>query len=508
MKAEALSELQRRAVLWYSTLRRTSNDVFLPLFHDSHRWLVLMGGAGSGKSNFAARKVIERCMGEPGHRFLVCRKVAATLRESCYALLCAELERYYPASGIRATVSPMQIRFPNGSVILFGGLDDSEKLKSIHRITSVWIEEASECDEADADQLNLRLRDESPYYRQIIVTFNPISATHWLKKKFFDRTADNVRTVRSTYRDNRFLPAEYGEELERYRDTDPYYYAVYALGEWGVLGQTVFPAAAVTERLAQIRACAEDARVGLYVYEQSASGKPFGRHFAEAEDGCVTVWAAAEPGVPYVIGADTAGEGSDAFCAHVLDNRTGEQAAVLRMVNGEAEFAAQLYCLACEYNEAYLAVEANFSTYVNTVLAQWGYANLHIRETEDTYTGRLRKSYGFLTTAKNRNLIIAELVTAVRGSLDLIHDARTLEEMLTFVRNEDYRPEAEAGAHDDLIMSLAIANHVRPMQRRVADVPERAKVKWTADMWEDWRSASADEKEYLLTRWGDPGIRR
>lgn len=254
-----------------------------------------------------------------------------------------------------------------------------------------------------------------------------------------------MRTVRSTYRDNRFLPAEYGEELERYRDTDPYYYAVYALGEWGVLGRTVFPAAAVTERLAQIRAGAEVSRCGLYVYEQSAAGKPFGRRFAEAEDGCVTVWAAAEPGVPYVIGADTAGEGSDAFCAHVLDNRTGEQAAVLRMVNGEAEFAAQLYCLACEYNDAYLAVEANFSTYVNTVLAQWGYSNLHVRETEDTYTGRLHKSYGFLTTAKNRNLIIAELVTAVRGSLELIHDARTLEEMLTFVRNEDYRPEAGGG---------------------------------------------------------------
>ena len=76
MKAEALSELQRRAVLWYSTLRRTSNDVFLPLFHDSHRWLVLMGGAGSGKSNFAARKVIERCMGEPGHR-CACDKVSS-----------------------------------------------------------------------------------------------------------------------------------------------------------------------------------------------------------------------------------------------------------------------------------------------------------------------------------------------------------------------------------------------------------------------------------------------
>lgn len=507
MRAEDLSEDARRAVTWYGALRRTSNEVFLPLFFDRHRWLVLMGGAGSGKSNFAARKVIERCLGEPGHRILVCRKVAATLRESCYALLCEEIARYYPGAGAVATVSPMRIRFPNGSVILFGGLDNPEKLKSIHHVTSVWIEEASECDEADADQLNLRLRDESPYYRQIVITFNPISATHWLKRKFFDRTADNVRTVRSTYRDNRFLPAEYGEELERYRDTDPYYYAVYALGEWGVLGKSVFPAEAVTKRLAKLRSDGEGAELGAYVYGTSRRGRPTGARFAPAADGCIKVWQKAEAGVPYVIGADTAGEGSDAFCAHVLDNRTGEQCAVLRMITGEAEFAAQLWCLGKEYNDAYLAVEANFSAYVNTVLADWGYSNLHVREAEDTYTGRLRKSYGFLTTAKNRNLIIAELVTACRTSLDTIHDTATLEEMLTFVRNEDYRPEAEAGAHDDLIMSLAIANHVRPMQRRVETNHSTSAAKWTADMWEDWRRASASDREYLTEKWGDPGDR-
>ena len=86
--------------------------------------------------------------------------------------------------------------------ILFAGLDDVEKLKSIHDITGIWIEEASEIEERDFDQLDIRLRGESRYYQQIILTFNPITITHWLKKRFFDRKDPRVRTHRSTYKDN------------------------------------------------------------------------------------------------------------------------------------------------------------------------------------------------------------------------------------------------------------------------------------------------------------------
>ena len=70
---------------WYNELRDTSNDTFMPLFADEHRYLVLKGGGGSGKSIFAGRKELERCVSEPKHRILVCRKVARTLRESCFA---------------------------------------------------------------------------------------------------------------------------------------------------------------------------------------------------------------------------------------------------------------------------------------------------------------------------------------------------------------------------------------------------------------------------------------
>jgi phage terminase large subunit len=139
LNAAALTREELAALEWYADLRDTSNAVFLPLFFVRTYWLVLMGGGGSGKSNFAADKVIERCVNEPGHRFLVVRKVFKTLRHSCFDLLCAEIERKYPDAGAVKTVSPLQIAFPNGSVILFAGCDDVEKLKSIDHVTSIWI---------------------------------------------------------------------------------------------------------------------------------------------------------------------------------------------------------------------------------------------------------------------------------------------------------------------------------------------------------------------------------
>ena len=86
---------------------------------------------------------------------------------------------------------------------------------------------------------------------------------------------------------------------------------------------------------------------------------------------------------------------------------------------------------------------------------------MFIREKEDRYTGIMDKSYGFKTTSITRPVIIAELVKIVRENVELIFDKLTLEEMLTFVRNEKGRPEAQQGSHDDLVMGLAIAYYAR-----------------------------------------------
>lgn len=97
-------------------------------------------------------------------------------------------------------------------------------------------------------------------------------------------------------------------------------------------------------------------------------------------------------------------------------------------------------------------------------LIDFGYENQFVRETEDTYTHKKKKSLGFKTTRVTRPLILGALQKIVAENVYLINDRYTLEEMLTFTRNSRGRPEAEDGAHDDLVMGLAIAYYCRSQQ--------------------------------------------
>lgn len=503
MKQEKLDRLLNTA-LWWKQIRETNNTAFLPLFFDEHRYLVLKGGGGSGKSIFAGRKVLERVTSEPGHRWLVCRKVARTLRESCFEQLRGQIADFYPNAGARVNKSDMNITFRNGSKIIFAGLDDVEKLKSIYDITGIWIEEASELEEGDFNQLDIRLRTDFLYYLQMILSFNPISITHWLKKRFFDRPDPRARLHESTYKDNRFLTGEAIRTLEAFRDTDEYYYMVYCLGQWGVTGKTVFNAKAVAERLDRIGPPAAE---GFFEYDAAEDGVHIGNiRWTEEAGGPIKVYRPPVKGRPYVVGGDTAGDGSDWFVGQVLDNVTGEQVAVLRHEYDEDTYARQLYCLGRWYNEAMLAPETNFSTYPVKLLDLMGYQNLYVREIEDTYDGTIRHAFGFRTDRLTRPVIVSELIRVLRDHLDTVNDKDTLLEMLTFVRNEKQRPEAEPGAHDDCVISLAIAHYVRPqqtMQVRTTDSRGTKNI-WSDDMWEDFNKASQADREIMIRMWGEP----
>lgn len=222
------------------------------------------------------------------------------------------------------------------------------------------------------------------------------------------------------------------------------------------------------------------------------------------ESGPIRIRKAPEQGVPYVIGGDTAGTGSDSFVGQVLDNRTGEQVAVLQHKLGEREYAVQMYCMAMYYNEALIGIETNYSTYPQMKLEELGYRNFYVRQKMDTYTGKLVDAFGFETNASTRPVVIDNLKDVAKYSLELICDYETLGEMLTFIYNEKYRPEAEQGEHDDLVMALAIAHFIRTQQRTSKALPPPEKRKWTKDMREDYRKASAAEREYLRKKWGDP----
>lgn len=486
---------------WYLDLAATSNNTFMPLYADASRYLVLKGGGGSGKSIFAGRKVIERAISEWRHRILVCRKVGKTLRESCFQQLLAQISEHYPDLEKRVNKTDMTITFPhNESQIIFTGLDDVEKLKSIHRITAIWIEEATELSESDFDQLDIRLRGKTTYYKQIILTFNPVSATHWIKRRFFDSKPKNCTTHESTYRDNRFLDAEQVAVLEAFKETDRYYYQVYCLGNWGTTGRSVFDAEKVSDRLAE---GIKPIKTGYFTYTDTGLEI---KDIAWIEDsqGAIRIYEDVKAGYPYVIGGDTAGEGSDAFVGQVLDNSTGRQVCILRQNYDEDVYAKQIYCLGMYYNSALIGIEANFSTYPIRELQRLKYPRQYVRETIDNYTNKPRQSYGYKTTSATRPVMLAELIKVVREDITLVYDETTLNEMLTFVYNEVYRPEAEDGAHDDTIMALAIAHQIRPQQDYLPKPEETAAVTWSKTMWEDYRNADASGKEYLISKWGKP----
>ena len=210
------------------------NDAYYDLQFNRNRYLVCFGGSGSGKSIFGAQKTILRTLGEEGHRFLCIRKVANTLRSSIYQILLDQINDL----GIRSEfeINKTEMRFthvPTGNEILLAGLDDVERMKSIVGITSIWIEEATELTEDDFDQVDLRLRGETENYKQILLTFNPIAETHWLKKRFFDKKPENCTTHKTTFKDNAFIDDEYRKVLEQKASVSPNLYRIYYLGEWG-----------------------------------------------------------------------------------------------------------------------------------------------------------------------------------------------------------------------------------------------------------------------------------
>ena len=446
-----------------------TNDKFYPLYTNKDRYLVLMGGGGSGKSVFTAQKIVVRMLTEQKHRFLVLRKVAKTLRESVFTEIKNVINRWGLQKLFKipkGTSSELHISCINGNEILFAGLDDVEKLKSISGVTSVWMEEASECTPEDFRQLDIRLRGRTVNYKQMMITFNPIDINHWLKKEFFDIKKPNATTIHSTYQDNKFLDSEAIAVLEAFKITDPYFYQVYALGEWGVLGKTIFNAQKVNERISYLRQRDPLLRRGYFVYQKDSADKIIDStiKWIDADDGYIKIFRKPLSHIPYVIGGDTAGDGSDNFTGQVINNVTGEQVAVYKNQFDEDLYAEQMYCLGRHYNNALISIETNFSSHPVKVLSRLGYTNQYIREREDTFTGSITKAYGFKTDKLTRPSAIAELVKIVRESVNLINDMDTLNEMLTFVRNEKGRPEAKEGAHDDLVMALAIAYYSRGQQ--------------------------------------------
>ena len=206
---------------------------FFPMLFDySNRWEVYMGSAGSAKSYFITQKLIVRACREQ-IKILVCRRTATTIRNTCFSLFKDIIAKWQLTPYIKIRESDFNIKFPNGSEIIFIGLDEETKLLSLNNIGCIFIEEAYEVPKPIVEQLNLRLRGTTPN-QQIIMAFNPISKNSWL----FDFCEKSPPTsfvfIHSTYKDNPFLNAAYISELEELYTRNPAKARIFCDGEWGI----------------------------------------------------------------------------------------------------------------------------------------------------------------------------------------------------------------------------------------------------------------------------------
>ena len=222
--------------------KKVFNDVYFPYLNDyKNRYEVYYGGAGSGKSVFVCQKLIVKACKEK-RKVLVIRKYGTTLKDSVFDLFLSMLSKWELLPYCKVNLSNYTIKLPNGSVFLFKGLDDSEKIKSIVDITDIWCEEGTELSEEEFDQLDLRLRA-SVKYLQIFISFNPVSKVNWVYRRWFadgHKMYENTFILHTTYRDNKFLPDTYIKSLEDKQRTNYTYYKIYALGEFCTLDKLVF----------------------------------------------------------------------------------------------------------------------------------------------------------------------------------------------------------------------------------------------------------------------------
>ena len=220
------------------------NDVYLPHLYRPERIQIRYGGSASGKSDITATELLLKAMRQPYFRGLFCRKYQVTVRDSQFALFQDLIKRYGFEQFFRVNKSDMDITcLLTGNMLLSGGLDDVDKLKSIPDLTDIWLEEPIDrrgsVTETDFTELNRRLRCDKAS-NHIYLTFNPIAKENWIYRLFFEQSLYDTFALKTTYRDNLFLPPDIQYQYEVLRKTNPDEYAVYGDGEWGSLDDMAF----------------------------------------------------------------------------------------------------------------------------------------------------------------------------------------------------------------------------------------------------------------------------
>lgn len=233
------------------SVTKTIGSGYNEFWHNKNFYRVVKGSRGSKKSKTTALNFIYRLMEYEWANLLVVRRFSNTNKQSTYTDLKWATNQLGVTHLFKFNDSLPEITYkPTGQKILFRGLDDPLKITSITVENGIlcwaWFEEAYQIETFDKFSTVVEsIRgsiDDSDFFKQITVTFNPWSERHWLKPTFFDEDTklNNTFSYTTTYRVNEWLDEV---DIARYEDlyrTNPRRARIVCDGDWGVAEGLVF----------------------------------------------------------------------------------------------------------------------------------------------------------------------------------------------------------------------------------------------------------------------------
>lgn len=193
------------------------------------RFIVNEGGSRSSKTYSLCQLVIVYCLQNKGKVVSIIRKTFPALRATVLRDF-TEILKDLGIYSLEAHNKSEQIyTFPNGSMVEFFSVDDEQKIRGRKRDIA-WCNEANELYFDDFTQLNMRTE------HKLIFDYNPSDNSSWL----YELPAEDTVMIRSTYKDNPFLPQSIRNQIEDLKRTDEALYQIYALGQKAVSKSNIY----------------------------------------------------------------------------------------------------------------------------------------------------------------------------------------------------------------------------------------------------------------------------
>lgn len=199
------------------------------LYNNEARFIINEGGSRSSKTYSLCQLIMVYCLQNPNKVVSIIRKTFPALRATAMRDFLEVLKEAGIYDKASHNMSEHIYSFPNGSIVEFFSVDDEQKIRGRKR-SIAWCNEANELFYDDFTQLNMRTED------KLIFDYNPSDSTSWL----YELPKDESILIKSTYKDNPFLPDSIKRQIEDLKRTDEALYQIYALGEHAISKSNIY----------------------------------------------------------------------------------------------------------------------------------------------------------------------------------------------------------------------------------------------------------------------------